>query len=455
MGDSQNRIQRSVAIASLSWLGAANLVGLLLALLLLWPAGNELLAPLTYGRWIPLHMDWQLYGWCSLPLLGTLLGRFFEEETQAVSWVETSLWLWSMGLLAGGLSWLSGSATGKPFLNWTAWGGLAFAGAQGGIWMLLALSWGRGARLKWTARERMERVVWGAKGLALAVLLAVPFVLLWSSHPEVYPPVNPHSGGATGHSLLASTLSLVFIMALVPQLLLRKTAKGASWIARLFWAIFAVDCLVYLFIGHGDASNRGWDQVLGLGTLLVWPLLLGLYWNRFEWRSSSRLWRWAFLAWWGLLALDGWGLFLPGVLDVLKFTNALVAHSHLAMAGMVTCFNACLLVEMGSSRLAQSSLARPWAFFLWNGGCLLYVAAMTWQGLREGEAPGVLFAYDELSALSYGIRFVAGLMMAVSNGYWLLSLLRTREGALAAHPLDSRASSVSASQGSKLKSVAP
>ncbi len=64
------RVATAVCRHNLGWLVAANLVGLLLAVLLLWPGLNDLLAPLTYGRWVPLHLDWQLYDWCSLPLVG-------------------------------------------------------------------------------------------------------------------------------------------------------------------------------------------------------------------------------------------------------------------------------------------------------------------------------------------------------------------------------------------------
>jgi len=42
------------------------------------------------------------------------------------------------------------------------------------------------------------------------------------------------------------------------------------------------------------------------------------------------------LFWWALLIPTGWCLFLPGVLDHLKFTDGLVSHSLMAMAGFVT-----------------------------------------------------------------------------------------------------------------------
>ena len=66
-------LAEELAIAALGWLAAGCAAGLLLALLLAWPDLNALLAPLTYGRWVPVHLDALLYGWTALPLVGLLL----------------------------------------------------------------------------------------------------------------------------------------------------------------------------------------------------------------------------------------------------------------------------------------------------------------------------------------------------------------------------------------------
>ena len=42
-------------------------------LLLVHPQLGDALGEYTYGRWAALHLNWQLYGWCSLPLVGVLL----------------------------------------------------------------------------------------------------------------------------------------------------------------------------------------------------------------------------------------------------------------------------------------------------------------------------------------------------------------------------------------------
>ncbi|EDY85245.1 hypothetical protein VDG1235_4880 [Verrucomicrobiia bacterium DG1235] len=422
----ESGIQLEVARYSFFWLCAANVVGLWLAMLLVWPRLGDWLGELTYGRWVPLHMDWHLYGWCSLPLLGLAFLRFFGKLPNGGSLTRWGLLLWSLGLVAGGAAWLSGQATGKPFLNWTGRGGMLFAGAQGLIWILLAYAWLRAARLRTNTGESRRSLF--LKGICLAVLIGVPAALLWTSDTTVYPPVNPDSGGATGHSLLASTLSLVFLMGALPELLgldlNKRVAKKR--IRLIFWSVFGASVVLYLSIDHGDASNHALNQIVGLGSLLVWPVLVALYWRAWQWSDAGALWRWAFYAWWGCLALDGWVLFLPGVLDTMKFTNALVAHSHIAMGGMVTALNMVIIGHLGRSDTLAARIGNVWAFVLWNAGCLAYAVVMSVQGWREGWDPSALFYYDSLTGALYSARLVCGLLMAVASLYWLAGVVRSR-----------------------------
>src|SRR5688500_13198754 len=109
---------RAVALHSLGWLTAANLVGLWLAIGLQWPDAGNALAPLTYGRWSPLHLDWQLYGWCSLPLVGALFAWCFDPTTSATRrHAHAALGGWSLALAFGGVAWLRGDVSGKLFLD--------------------------------------------------------------------------------------------------------------------------------------------------------------------------------------------------------------------------------------------------------------------------------------------------------------------------------------------------
>ena len=79
--------------------------------------------------------------------------------------------------------------------------------------------------------------------------------------------------------------------------------------------------------------------------------------------------------WWSA----GWLIYQPGVLDRLKFTQGLVAHSHLAMAGFTTSFCAVLLELVTGRRLGGRR-----SVVLWNGAALVMVLALAYGGWREG-----------------------------------------------------------------------
>src|SRR5215469_3894358 len=69
---------------ALFWLTAANAAGTLIAVLLLFPELNTYLGELTYGRWMMAHMNLELYGWTSLPLVGFLF-RVYGVDRGAIS----------------------------------------------------------------------------------------------------------------------------------------------------------------------------------------------------------------------------------------------------------------------------------------------------------------------------------------------------------------------------------
>ncbi len=403
------RAATAVRRHSLAWLVAANAVGVLLAVLLLWPELNDRLAPLTYGRWMPLHLDWQLYGWCSLPLVGVLFRYFLPPDERAAFTGRLALGFWSAGLLAGGLSWLGGQVGGKLFLDWS--------GLARNVWMFAGLVLWLG--LVWQARRhpRVSRWAWGM----LLGLGAVPFLLFWASGPDTYPPVNPDTGGATGASLLGSTLGVVGLFGLIPWLL-RLTPVPGTRARRWFAAAFALSLSFYAGMGHGDTSHHRPDQIVGLGSLVIWIPLVWWYARAFVWAENSLRWLAAAFGWWGLVVLTGWLDFLPDVADRLKFTNGLVAHAHLAMAGLVTSLHVALLLNLAPARAPH-----PAGFWLWQLGCALHVGVLLWLGWIEGADPSVLYLRGGVADVCYGLRLLAGAAMLVASIDWLGTLGRHAE----------------------------
>ncbi|HKV09885.1 MAG TPA: hypothetical protein VJ725_17220, partial [Thermoanaerobaculia bacterium] len=398
---------------ALTWLLVACAVGLLLALLLLVPGLNAALGPLTYGRWMPLHLNLALYGWTALPLVALLFRAFLSGAgTSTVRAAEWTVQAWSASLLVGAVAWLAGETSGKAFLDWEGVGRAAF------LLNLAFLASVLGAGLLDRARAGAPcEAICGLAALWTG-LLAVPAGMALASSPGTYPPVNPATGGPTGSSLLGSTLAVIVIFAITPLLLglWDGTQKRAA--VEVFGAL-AVHGAFFAAMASGDHSHREPLQIVAVATLLVWAWLLPRWLRRFEWPAGSRPWLAAFLAWGGALLASAVPMFLPGLLDRIKFTNALVGHAHLAMAGMATSFVALLLVVLNrGTRLAGVLDDRP-AFLLWNVGNAVHVAVLVAAGALEAGDPGVVFRGDLSITALYAVRALAGAAMLAAAARWV------------------------------------
>lgn len=392
-------------VHALAWLAAACGVGLLLSLLLLVPGLNAALGPLTYGRWVPLHLDLVLYGWLALPLVA-LLFRAYRPRERAAGWAVQA---WSGSLLIGAASWLLGRTTGKAFLDWQGVARAAFLASLGGVALVLADGLVRRAR-------RGERV--GALAALWAGLVGVALALAAATSVRVYPPVNPATGGPTGASLLASTLAVIAIFLLAP-LAVAAPRAGLRRAALEAFGALALHALLLLGIGSGDRAHREPLQIAAVASLLAWSWLLPRWLRRFRWPAGSRPWLLAFLAWGGALLASAVPMFLPGLLDRIKFTNALVGHAHLAMAGMATGFAALLLTALNRRTRLCGVLGDRTAFVLWQAGNAVQVAALAAAGALEAADPGIVFRGDPPIALLYALRAAAGAAMLAGAARWL------------------------------------
>lgn len=398
-----------VTVHSLSWLAAGNAVGLLAATLLVFPRLGAGLGALTYGRWMPLHLDLQLYGWCALPLVGLLLRIYRPRERAA----RLAVGLWSASLAFGAVSWLAGGSSGKLFLDWSGPARAFFAASLG--FLALVLLHGFGVQV----RRRGPRAAGplAVKGLLLAALLAVPAVLYWAASPEVYPPINPASGGATGGSLLGSSLAIVAIVYGLPFALGCAPRDGGR-AARWTFAALAFHAAGFALLGHGNHSHHEPAQLLGLASLAIWPPLAAWHLRRFAWPAACRRWLVALGVWGTLLVATGLVDFLPGVLERVKFTDALVAHAHVAMAGMVTCLHMVVLSMLGGGR-RRRIFADPGTFDLWHAGAAVLVVSLLALGALEGASPGILFRGEATVTALYAGRWLGGALMTVASLRWL------------------------------------
>ena len=113
------------------------------------------------------------------------------------------------------------------------------------------------------------------------------------------------------------------------------------------------------------------------------------------------------LWWWAALVITGWVFFLPGVLDHLKFTDGLVGHSFVAMAG----FTSSLIIFVMVQLLGEGGwiFNRSRSFYLWNGSVIAYVILMTLAGRREGSDPTFTIVPGPARNLLYALRLVTGI----------------------------------------------
>ena len=408
--------RREIAEAAwhgLFWLAGANAVGAMLAVLLLVPAGNRLLGEWTYGRWMMVHMNLELYGWTSLPLVGFLFRAYDVPRTALARWQRPALCVWSVALAVGCLSWLEGHSSGKLFLDWTGYSRVLFAVALLGVWLVLLGAWIEQS----FARDATRMAAWFARLAGLLVLVAVPVVLYLASGPDSYPAVNPDTGGPTGASQLESSLAIVLIVLMLPLGIARRV-RGRDKAVWPAWLALVAETVLCAALDHGDISHRRPAQYLSLGCLLIWVPLTPAYYRAFAWHDATRQWRRAFLGWWGVLVVSGWVFFLPGVLDHFKFTDGLVGHSFVAMAGFTSSLILFVLVQM----LGEDAwvLNRARSFHLWNWSVVAYVIVVTIAGWREGSDPAFTIVSGAARNALYVLRLLSGVLMLIASVDWLI-----------------------------------
>lgn len=389
------------------WLVSGNAVGTLLAALLLWPRLNESIEPFAYGRWGPLHLNWMLYGWGSLPVIGLLLAFYLRNATRRERVLaRVALAGWSVALAVGAISWLGGNASGKLFLDWHEGARGLLPGAMTVLWLTLAAGWSA----RWETATPRSRFL---GGVLLSGLAAVPIVYFLSTARTQYPPVNPDSGGATGTSLLGSTLAIVLLAGLVP-IFLKIAPRARSVRNRWYWGAWAISAAAFALSGHGHESHHRPGQIAALALLLVWPPVAWIHFGQFAWKRAAVRWLAAAWVWWTLLVASGFLIFLPGWSEAAKFTHLLVAHAHLAMAAFLTCFNVALLKQCG-----REGRERSGQFWSWQGFCALHLGSLVALGLWEGRHLADLYTGGGQADLFYAVRLVAGVGMTGVSCVWL------------------------------------
>jgi len=386
---------------SLWWLLFGNLVGLYLSLLILFPELQ--LAQWTYGRWVPVHLNVQLYGWTSLPLVTWLFVLFEVDRGRLQSWAKAATWAWTAALGLGALHWLGGISSGKIFLDWRGGSLWALVASQLILWAVLAVAWRQNAP-GWTKLRRYSTLA------GLIVLALVPWVLIMASSPALYPPIDRTTGGPTGSSLQGSALVVIGLMLLLPRVAAKARDTRKSW---GIWVFFLISWIIFGVAEAMGGTHYDAHQIGSMLVLLPWVWWLPRDWSGFIWPEGSRIWRGAMFAWWGVLVVTALFMYQAGVLDRIKFTQALVGHSHLAMAGFTSSFCALLLVLLTGRRIGSNL-----SVSLWHAATIIMIITLAAVGWAEGHDPSWMLARENWREWGFIIRALCGLVMAWASLNW-------------------------------------
>lgn len=393
---------------ALGWLVLGNAVGLYLSLLLLKPSWQ--IGEWTYGRWVPVHLNLQLYGWTALPLVAWLFAMYEVGRGKSAAWAPAAVWAWTTALAMGALHWLGGETGGKIFLDWKDGALWAFVVALVIMWAVLVIAWKERAG-GWTPLKR-KISIGGLIGLAM-----VPAAIVLTASPSTYPPVDHLTGGPTGSSLLGSSLIVVGLMLLLPRVASISGQGKARWGT---WTYFGF-CWIYFGVAEAvGGTHFDWWQNLSLLLMPPWAWLLARDWSGFAWPADSRAWRFAMFGWCGLLVLTGYLMYFPWILDRIKFTQGLVAHSHLAMAGFTTSFCALLAVL-----LTGRPLGGNWTVGIWHLAVLVMLCTLAMMGWHEGAEPSWMLMKPAWRELGLATRAGCGAAMLAVSAAWLMNW-RTR-----------------------------
>lgn len=405
-------LTRILTKSSLFFLLVGNLIGLLLSILLAFPDTNFLLPEVNFGRLVPVHLNFQLYGWSAIPLIGLILNLFLDKNQWIHRTASLPVFIWSLSLCIGAISWVLGYSSGKLFLEWQGFAKYVFLFNLGILWCFTAYSYFLGQFKEDTKGAKILKVV------LIAILSSIPFIFYQALSPNLFPPINKISSGATGSSLLLSTLAVIFIMLILPLIL--KVTRVRAINTYFVFIFFFLHAFLSKYINLSHSTNFDKDQIIGLSSLIIWIPLIYLYYRDFKFHKCSRQWLLSCLFWGTILTLTAIYMFLPPQLIVAKFSSYLVTHVHLAMGGFISSLCMIILTSLPNT---NSHLGDKKLFSLWHIGLLMHFTSTIILGYLEYQTSGILYHYPGSLAdgvqYDYILRIIAGTILTYCPMKWL------------------------------------
>lgn len=449
-------IVRLFVLATFVWGVIGMLVGLVLALQLVWWPANTEWAAFSFGRLRPVHTNAVIFAFAGNAIFAAVYHstqrlcrvRMFSDVLSKVHF-----WGWQILILVGAVTLMAGMTQGKEYaeLIWPLDIVLAV------IWVIFAVNF-----FGTLARRRAKHIyvaLWFyiASIITVAVLHIVNSLALPATLTRSYPITSGMTDALIqwwyGHNAVAFVLTTPFLGLMYYYL--PKAANRPVYSYRLsivhFWA------LIFIYIWAGPhhllySAIPDWAQTLGsvFSIMLLAPswggMINGLLTLRGAWdrvRSDAVLKFFVIaLTFYGMATFEGPMLSIRPVNALAHKTDWVIAHVHagaLGWVGMITFGMMYWMIPRLWGHLYSRRLMDA-HFWLATVGILLYCLAIWTAGITQGLQWRALTDYgtlaypsfiDTVTALMpfYWARVVGGLLYFVGvllMGWNLFMSIRTR-----------------------------
>jgi cytochrome c oxidase cbb3-type subunit I/II len=447
-----NKIVKQFAIATALWGAVGMLVGVIIALQLVFPVLNFDFPLTTYGRLRPLHTNAVIFAFVGN---GIFMGVYYSLQrlTKARMWSDKlsriHFWGWQLIIVLAALTLVFGITTGKEYaeLEWP-------------IDILITLIWVVfGLNMFMTIIQRRERHLYVAIWFFIATWVTVAMLHIVNSFELPVSLLKSYSWYAGvqdalvqwwyGHNAVAFFLTTPYLGLM--YYFVPKAANRPVYSYRLsiihFWA------LIFLYIWAGPhhllySSLPDWAQSLGtvFSVMLLAPswggMINGLLtlrgaWDRVREDVVLKFMVVAVTAY-GMATFEGPMLSLKNVNAISHFTDWTIAHVHVGALGwngfLTFGMLYWLIPRMWKTELYSRKLAN-WHFWIGTLGIVLYAVPMYWAGWRHNE---MLTQFTEDGRLQYQfldmvkgmqgfylIRSLGGVLFLVGVVFMIVNLWKT------------------------------
>ncbi|MEX0905240.1 MAG: cytochrome-c oxidase, cbb3-type subunit I [Balneolaceae bacterium] len=475
-----NKIVRQFGIATVFWGIIGFLVGLTIAIKLIYPGFLGMIPELSYGRLRPLHTNAVVFAFAGNAIFYGIyysLPRLCKTPMWSHLLSKINFWGWQAIILSAVITLPLGFTTSKEYaeLEWPIDIAITVIWVVFGVNMLMTI---------WKRREKhMYVAIWFyiATFVTVAVLHIVNSVEIPATFLKSYPVYAGVQDALVqwwyGHNAVAFFLTTPFLG--IMYYFIPKAANRPIFSYRLsivhFWS------LIFIYIWAGPhhllyTALPGWTQALGtvFSLMLIAPswggMLNGLLTLRGAWDKVREDPALKFLVVgitaYGMATFEGPMLSIGNVNAVAHYSDYIIGHVHLGAllwnGGLTFAMLYYITPRIYKTKLYSMKLANAHFWFA-TMGAIFYVIPMYWGGItqslmwKEFTADGLLQYPNFLETVEqiipmYALRAIGGTLFITGAGFAVYNLYKTaKSGNLVEQEKDQAQPLVASTNGAKEK----